>query len=133
MRGSETVLLVEDDEMVRHLVRESLVRAGYKVMDTSEPLEARKISEEFRGTIHMLITDVVMPKISGRELAGELTRLRPGMKVLYMSGYTDTAIVNTGILHKEVDFLQKPFTPTALTEKVREILDNGTCSLGAGD
>ena len=133
MRGSETVLLVEDDEMVRHLVRESLVRAGYKVMDTSEPLEARKISEDFRGNIQLLITDVVMPKISGRELAGELTKLRPGMKVLYMSGYTDTAIVNTGILHKEVEFLQKPFTPIALTEKVREILDNGTCSRGAGE
>jgi two-component system, cell cycle sensor histidine kinase and response regulator CckA len=126
VRGSETVLLVEDDEMVRHLVRESLVRAGYKVMDASDPIEARRISDKYRGTIHLLITDVVMPKVSGRELADELKGRRTKMKVLFMSGYTDNAIINTGILHKEVQFLQKPFTPTALTEKVRDILDNGT-------
>ena len=123
--GSETVLLVEDEELVRHLVRETLVRAGYKVMDTSDPLEARRLSESYRGQIHLLITDVVMPKLSGRELAEELHARRAGMKVLYMSGYTDNAIVNTGILHKEVAFLQKPFTPAALTEKVREVLENG--------
>jgi len=127
--GSETVLLVEDEELVRHLVRETLVRAGYKVMDTSDPLEARRLSESYRGQIHLLITDVVMPKLSGRELAEELHARRAGMKVLYMSGYTDNAIVNTGILHKEVAFLQKPFTPAALTEKVREVLEDGgrTC------
>ncbi len=123
--GSETVLLVEDDEMVRHLVRETLVRAGYKVMDTSDPLEARRLSESYRGPIHLLITDVVMPKVSGRELAEELAARRGSMKVLYMSGYTDNAIVNTGILQKKVAFLQKPFTPAALTEKVRDILDSG--------
>ena len=130
--GSETVLLVEDDEMVRHLVRETLVRAGYKVMDTSDPLEARRLSASYRGMIHLLITDVVMPKVSGRELAEELHARRGGMKVLYMSGYTDNAIVNTGILHKEVAFLQKPFTPAALTEKVREVLESGgrTCRAG---
>ena len=122
--GSETVLLVEDDEMVRHLVRETLVRAGYKVMDTSDPLEARRLSDSYRGPIHLLITDVVMPKVSGRELAEELRTRRSGMKVLYMSGYTDNAIVNTGILRKEVAFLQKPFTPAALTEKVRDVLEN---------
>ncbi|MEO8371325.1 MAG: ATP-binding protein [Candidatus Solibacter sp.] len=125
-RGSETVLLVEDDDMVRHLVRETLVRAGYKVLDTSDPLEARRISDKHRGNFHLLITDVVMPKVSGRELAEELKRRRPTMKVLFMSGYTDNAIINTGILHKEVAFLQKPFTPAALTEKVRDILDNAT-------
>jgi len=123
--GSETVLLVEDEEMVRRLVRETLVRAGYKVMDTSDPLEARRLSDSYRGTIHLLITDVVMPKVSGRELAEELHTRRPAMKVLYMSGYTDNAIVNTGILHKEVAFLQKPFTPSSLTQKVREVLESG--------
>jgi hypothetical protein len=122
--GSETVLLVEDDEMVRHLVSETLVRAGYKVMDTSDPLEARRLSDSYEGPIHLLIADVVMPKVSGRELAEELRARRSGMKVLYMSGYTDHAIVNTGILRKEVAFLQKPFTPAALTEKVREVLEN---------
>jgi PAS domain S-box-containing protein len=122
--GSETVLLVEDDDMVRHLVSETLVRAGYKVMDTSDPLEARRLSDSYQGPIHLLIADVVMPKVSGRELAEELRARRSGMKVLYMSGYTDHAIVNTGILRKEVAFLQKPFTPAALTEKVREVLEN---------
>jgi len=131
--GSETVLLVEDEEMVRHLVRETLVRAGYKVMDTSDPLEARRLSESYRGRIHLLITDVVMPKVSGRELAEELHARRASMKVLYMSGYTDNAIVNTGILHKEVAFLQKPFTPAALTQKVREVLESGGRTCGAGE
>ena len=131
--GSETVLLVEDEEMVRHLVRETLVRAGYKVMDTSDPLEARRLSGSYRGTIHLLITDVVMPKVSGRELAEELHARRASMKVLYMSGYTDNAIVNTGILHKEVAFLQKPFTPAALTQKVREVLESGGRTCGAGE
>jgi two-component system cell cycle sensor histidine kinase/response regulator CckA len=131
--GSETVLLVEDDEMVRRLVRESLVRSGYKVMDTSDPLEARRLSDSYRGRIHLLITDVVMPKISGRELAQELQKKRGTMKILYMSGYTDNAIVNTGILHKEVAFLQKPFTPAALTEKVRDVLDASTRTRRAGE
>src|ERR1035437_8815420 len=131
--GSETVLLVEDEEMVRHLVRETLVRAGYKVMDTSDPVEARRLSQNYRGRIHLLITDVVMPKVSGRELAEELHARRTSMKVLYMSGYTDSAIVNTGILHKEVDFLQKPFTPAALTQKVREVLESGGRTRGAGE
>src|SRR5258708_28873942 len=80
--GSETVLLVEDDEMVRHLVRETLVRAGYKVMDTSDPLEARRLSDSYRGPIHLLIADVVMPKVSGRELADEVLSPRGGVKVL---------------------------------------------------
>ena len=129
-RGHETVLLAEDDEMVRHLVSQSLVRAGYTVMETSDPLEARQIAHTHRGTIHLLITDVVMPKLSGRELAEEIQRRRSAIKVLFISGYTDTAIVNAGILHGEVAFLQKPFTPAALSRKVREVLDNGS-SLGA--
>jgi DNA-binding NtrC family response regulator len=131
--GSETVLLVEDEDMVRRLVREALVRAGYKVMDTSDPVEARRLSESYRGMIHLLITDVVMPRVSGRELAEELRTQRGGMKVLYMSGYTDNAIVNTGILQKEVAFLQKPFTPAALTQKVREVLEGGGRTHHAGE
>jgi two-component system cell cycle sensor histidine kinase/response regulator CckA len=131
--GSETVLLVEDEEAVRRLVREALVRAGYKVMDTSDPLEARRLSESYRGMIHLMITDVVMPKVSGRELAEELRARRAGMKVLYMSGYTDSAIVNAGILQKEVAFLQKPFTPAALTQKVREVLEGAGRTRGAGE
>ena len=129
-RGWETILLVEDEEMVRNLVRETLEREGYRVMDAADPIEAKKISEQYRDHIHLLITDVVMPKVSGRELAVQLTRKRPQMHVLYMSGYTDNAIVNSGVLQKEVAFLQKPFTPAALTQKVREVLEGKARSAG---
>jgi CheY-like chemotaxis protein len=125
VRGTETVLLVEDEEMVRHLVRETLDRAGYKVLDAGGPLEAQRLAASYRGRIHLLITDVVMPKIGGRELAETLMALRTDMKVLYMSGYTDWAVANMGVLSQEVAFLQKPFTPAALTEKVREVLEGG--------
>ena len=124
--GTETILLVEDDEMVRTLVRETLARDGYHVLDAPDPLEGRRVSDAFRGKIHLLITDVVLPKVSGREFAEQITRRRRDMKVMYMSGYTDSAVVNSGILQKEVAFLQKPFTPKSLMEKVREVLeDNG--------
>jgi len=121
-RGTGTILLVEDDDMVRGLVHETLDRHGYKVLDAGGPIEARRIAENYRSTIHLLITDVVLPKVSGRELAEQMSRDRPAMKVLYMSGYTDSAIVNIGILTKDVAFLQKPFTPAALVDKVREVL-----------
>jgi len=129
-RGTETILLVEDDEMVRTLVRETLVHEGYKVIDFADPVEAQRKSESHKGPIQLLITDVVMPKLSGRELAGQLIRRRPGMRVLYMSGYTDNAVMNSGILQTEVAFLQKPFTPASLTEKVRDVLEgeNGKIS-----
>jgi len=123
--GTETILLVEDDEMVRTLVHETLVRDGYRVLDAPDPIEARRVAEAFRGRIHLLITDVVLPKVSGREFARQLTRKRPDMKVMYMSGYTDSAVVNSGILQKEVAFLQKPFTPYSLIEKVRDVLEDG--------
>jgi two-component system cell cycle sensor histidine kinase/response regulator CckA len=132
-RGSETILLVEDDEMVRTLVRETLQREGYKILDAPGPLEAKKISEQFKATIQLMITDVVMPKVSGRELAEQLTRRRPDMKVLYMSGYTDNAVLNSGILQKEVAFLQKPFTPGTLTEKVRDVLEGDNRTRVAGE
>jgi two-component system, cell cycle sensor histidine kinase and response regulator CckA len=126
VRGSETILVAEDDEMVRSLVRETLEREGYKVLAASDPLDARRIADTHGEGIQLLITDVVMPKLSGRELAGQLMARRPEMKVLYMSGYTDNAVINSGILQKEVAFLQKPFTPAALTEKVREVLETGS-------
>ena len=132
-RGSETILLVEDDEMVRNLVRETLERQGYKVMDSADPQDARRTAEHFKGPIQLMITDVVMPKVSGRELAEQLTRKRPDMKVLYMSGYTDNAVVNSGLLHKEVAFLQKPFTPAALAQKVREVLESDGKTRHAGE
>lgn len=132
-RGTETILLVEDDEMVRNLVRETLEREGYKLIDTSDPVAAIRMAENFQGPIQLLITDVIMPKISGRELSDRLAKRRTDMKVLYMSGYTDNAIVNSGLLAKEVAFLQKPFTPFALVQKVRDVLEANGKLLRAGE
>ena len=95
------------------------------MIGASDPLEAQRIAEGHRGKIQLLITDVVMPRLNGKELAKLLVERRPEMKVLYMSGYTDSAIVNSGILQKEVAFLQKPFTPAALASKVRDVLESG--------
>jgi two-component system, cell cycle sensor histidine kinase and response regulator CckA len=122
-RGTETILVVEDDEMVRHLVRETLAKEGYRVMDAADPVHARRMADSHKGEIQLLITDVVMPKVSGIDLALQIAARRPTIKVLYMSGYTDNAIVNGGMLEKEAAFLQKPFTPGVLTHKVREVLE----------
>jgi hypothetical protein len=131
--GSETILLAEDDEMVRTLVSEALRREGYVVLESADPIEARRLAERHKGVIQLLVTDVVMPKISGRELAEQLLSSRPEMKVLYMSGYTENAVLNNGVLHKDVAFLQKPFTPAALTEKVREVLEGNGKIRHAGE
>jgi two-component system cell cycle sensor histidine kinase/response regulator CckA len=131
--GTETLLLVEDDDTVRHLMRETLQREGYHVKDTADPNAALRISDAHRGTIHLLITDVIMPKMSGTEMAAMLVRERPDMKVLYISGYTDNAVVNSGLLHQEVAFLQKPFTPAALVQKVHELLLNNGKQFHAGE
>ena len=93
-------------------------------------MEAQRIAENYRGRIELLIADVVMPKLSGRELSRNLTERRRDLKVLYMSGYTDSAIVNSGILQKEVAFLQKPFTPGQLSAKVREVIDDSKSCIG---
>jgi PAS domain S-box-containing protein len=132
-RGTETILLVEDDDMVRTLVRETLAREGYRIMDAAGPVEAQIISDGFKGAIQLLITDVVMPKVSGRELADGISERRPDMKVLYMSGYTDNAVVKNGVLERQLAFLQKPFTPTALASKVREVLDESGRTRHAGE
>jgi DNA-binding response OmpR family regulator len=123
--GVETILLVEDDEMVRTLVRETMESSGYRVLEASDPLEARAAAANYRGAIHLLITDVIMPKASGPELAHELLRICPGLKVLYMSGHTERIISKRGIRRKEVAFLPKPFTPAELIAKVRDVLENG--------
>jgi len=123
--GAETILLVEDDEMVRTLVRETMESNGYRVLEASDPLEAHVVAGTSPYAIHLLITDVVMPKASGPQLAKELLRLNPGLKVLYMSGHTEHAISKRGVRRKEVAFLPKPFTPAQLIAKVREVLENG--------
>ena len=122
--GSETILLVEDQADVRELARDILEEHGYTVLDAGDPDEAQKIFGRHHQAINLLLTDVVMPRASGRELAGVLAPLRPEMKVLYMSGYTDPAIVHRGAADGEIAYLQKPFTVESLTRKVRDVLDS---------
>jgi two-component system cell cycle sensor histidine kinase/response regulator CckA len=119
-RGSETILLVEDEGQVRVLARDILSGAGYNVLDAPNAAEAMRVSERHAGPIHLLVSDVVMPNVSGRELARRLAVMRPRMRVLYMSGYTDDAV---GIFDPAIAFLQKPITPDTLLRKIRETLD----------
>ena len=121
---NETILLVEDALRVRAVVREILEMNGYHVLEARHGAEAIEISERHRGPIHLMVTDVVMPQMSGRELAQRLLPVRPDLRVLYMSGYTDDAIVRHGVLGAGMAFLSKPFTPDALAAKVRELLDS---------
>ncbi|MBV9506722.1 MAG: PAS domain-containing protein, partial [Acidobacteriia bacterium] len=122
--GTETVLLVEDEHAVRELGRRFLEIQGYRVLDAAGGPEALRISREHEGAIQLMVTDVVMPRMSGREVALQLARERPEMKVLYTSGHTEDAIVAHGVLERNVEFLQKPFTRQALVRRVRQILDD---------
>ncbi len=122
-RGSETILLVEDDQEVRNLAREALEGSGYTVLEADAPGQALRVTERHPGPIHVLLTDVVMPQMSGRALAKQLSSSRPEMKVLYMSGYPDEALGDHGVLRIGTALLQKPFTPEDLARKVREVLD----------
>jgi PAS domain S-box-containing protein len=120
----ESILLVEDATRVREVVREILEMNGYEVIEARHGAEALRISGQHAGPIHLMVTDVVMPEMSGRELAQRLAVLRPEMRVLYMSGYTDDAIVKHGVLGAGIAFIAKPFTPDALAAKVRAVLES---------
>jgi CheY-like chemotaxis protein len=122
-RGTETVLVVEDEDIVKRMITTSLTGLGYRVYDAQDGDEAISVCKK-KERIDMLITDVVMPGMSGRELADNLQLKYKDMKVLFISGYTDDAIGQHGVLDEEISFLQKPFTPQRLAKKIRMVLDN---------
>jgi CheY-like chemotaxis protein len=127
-RGTETILLVEDEPAVRALVSETLQIYGYKVLEARHGIEALLISSQYAGPISLLITDVVMPQMSGPAVVDRLLPVRPGMKVLYTSGFSHLAVFQHGVVDSEQDFLQKPFTPDALVRKIRDLLDRQPAS-----
>jgi CheY-like chemotaxis protein len=118
----KTILLVEDEDVVRGMVAEALQLCGYTVLIAGDGAAALDISEEFAGEIKLMLTDVVMPQMSGRQLTEKISLQRPNMKVLYMSGYTDDAIVRHGVLEEGTAFIGKPFSPDALVLKIGELL-----------
>jgi CheY-like chemotaxis protein len=120
--GTETILLVEDEDLVRSLVREILTGNGYKVLEAASGKEALEICAVYTDTIHLLLTDVIMPKMGGSELRDHVVSIFPDIKVLFMSGYTDDSVALQGILESDVEYIEKPFTPDNLSKKVREAL-----------
>jgi two-component system cell cycle sensor histidine kinase/response regulator CckA len=121
-RGNETILLVEDEAVVRELARSALADSGYTVLEARSPHDALQKLHEYNRAIHLLLTDVVMPGMSGRELATHLMRHRPELKVLYMSGYPQGGNHHQEVLEASTPLLQKPFTPQSLLHKVRSVL-----------
>jgi CheY-like chemotaxis protein len=122
-KGTETILLVEDDEGVRGLALMSLSMHGYRVLTANDGKDALRVVQAHPGVIDLVLTDVVMPNVSGPELAQVLRARKPRIKFLFMSGYTDDSVVRHGLLQAEVSFIQKPYTPLGLARKVRQVLD----------
>jgi CheY-like chemotaxis protein len=123
--GLETILLVEDDEQLRAVARGILHRGGYQVLEAPGGDEAMRVCEQHDGPIHLVVTDVVMPAMSGPELADQIRRLRPEARVLFMSGYTEDAMASRRVLEQGTALLQKPITPDSLLRTVRGVLDAG--------
>jgi CheY-like chemotaxis protein len=122
--GTETILVVEDEEAIRKVVTKSLEAVGYTVLSAAAAGEALQTAAQHAGPIHLLLTDVVMPRMSGRALAQELARVRPTIKVLYMSGHADNAFVHNGVVDDGTPFIGKPFGATDMARKIREVLDS---------
>jgi CheY-like chemotaxis protein len=122
-KGSETILVVEDEEALRKVVKRSLEAAGYVVLTASAGDEALRVSEHHEGIIHLVLTDVVMPRMGGKALAQALQKTRPAAKVIFMSGYPDNAFVHQGVVDEGTNFIGKPFTAVEMTRKIREVLD----------
>jgi len=131
LRGDETILVVEDDDAVRNMTREFLKINGYTVIEARSAADAIQFTQRHKEPIDLVLTDVVMPGMKGRELAERLAELRPSVKVLYMSAYTEDAVINYGILDPGTAFIEKPFSPDSLAYKVREVLGTTKASLGA--
>jgi CheY-like chemotaxis protein len=123
VHGRGTILLVEDEEAVRVFAEHVLCEAGYRVLTAADGEEALHTAEKLLGQINLLVTDVVMPRMSGRQLAEALIKQRPDLKILYMSGYTDDAVLRHGVLTAEAAFLQKPFSGVVLSQKVNEVMN----------
>jgi two-component system, cell cycle sensor histidine kinase and response regulator CckA len=121
--GTETILLVEDDDVVRRLVCEVLTSNGYRILEAKSGKAALSICRSHAGVIHLLLTDVIMPAMGGRELKDKVTNLCPDVKILFMSGYTDDSVANRGIYDADFAFIEKPFTPDGLARRVREVLE----------
>ncbi len=124
--GTETILLVEDEPLVRGLAVQILRAQGFKVIDAKDGEEALELSQSYQGVIHLCVTDVVMPKMGGKELAEQLVMMRPEIKIMFASGYTDETVMQHGVLERGVEFLQKPYTLALLTRRVREVLDKNS-------
>jgi CheY-like chemotaxis protein len=123
LRGTETVLLVEDDDVVRSLAQRVLADHGYRVLEAADGEQALALCQHYAGPVHLLVTDVVMPRMSGPELAQRLAANRPQTQVLYVSGYMDEAIVRHGLIEEAAPFLPKPYSPATLLTRVRQVLD----------
>ncbi|MFO7986774.1 MAG: response regulator [Desulfatiglandaceae bacterium] len=122
LHGTETILVVEDDEEVRNIAAKGLIQYGYTVLTAAHAEEAVEVFERQKGKIHLLLTDVVMPGMNGKDLAKRLQKQDPNLRVLYMSGYTDEAVVHNGELEEGTPFIQKPFSPDSMARKVREAI-----------
>ena len=123
MDGNATILLVEDEKPILRLAMKILTQRGYQVIAAGSPALAIDLVQKFPGPIHLLITDVVMPEMNGKELSGKIAALRPGIKTLYMSGYTADIIARDGVIEEGTQFLQKPFSAKSLAQKTAEVLE----------